>query len=376
MSLVVRPVRDAGSRLGRSFYRFPYGLYSGVPQWVPPLRGGITRILSRKHPFFDHSRGEAFVVTDGDTVVARFLMLEPVLFNQHTGKRDVRLGLPEAVDRDEVWRVLFDHARQWARDHGATRLIGPQHFSPMDGSGILVEGFEERASMTMMPYHPPYYGPRFEAAGFHAYKDFVSGYLSAQGFQIPDKIKRVAAISAKRSGLSAEHPGSRRELRALGAELGRLYNRSWEDHEEFRPLTDRELKNMVNDLLMVTRPDLLTVLRGRQGELAGFVLPFPDLSPALQRADGSLGLRTVLDLRREQKRASHAIVNGLGILPQYRNQGGTALLYTALIQRLLDRGITSAEMTQVAETTDLMLADLGTLGSRVYKRHRVYQMPL
>jgi GNAT superfamily N-acetyltransferase len=313
---------------------------------------------------------------EGQRAVGRFLMLEPVLYNEYSGRQDVRIGMAEAVDRDDVWDEMFEYARRWARNRGATRLIGPQHFSPMDGSGVLVEGYDQRASMTMMPYHLPFVRRQFERAGFEKYKDFVSAIARAEGFVVPDKIRRVAAIAAERSGLRVEHPRNSRELRRLGAEVGAVYNRAWGDHQEFRPLTDVELANLVGDLVTVASPRLITVLRNRTNELVGFVLPFPDLSPALQRAGGHVGLRTILDLSRERRRATHCIVNGLGILPEYRNRGGTALLYTDLVDRLARSGFKTAEMTQIAETTDLMLRDLQTLGGEIHKRHRVYQMAL
>jgi len=371
--LTIRPVREARSRLGRAFFSFPFGLYRDNPNWVPPFARGVRRILEQRHPFFEHSRGEAFVVTEGALVVGRFLMLEPVLYNSHAGRRDVRIGMPEAIDRDDVWDAIVAHARAWATRRGAERLIGPQLFSPMDGAGVLVEGFDRRASMTMMPYHHPYVHRRFEAAGFTKYKDFVSAILTSEGYQVPDKVLRVARIAAGRSGLSLDRPRTRRQLRSLGSEVGALYNRAWGDHEEFRPLTASELASIVDDLVAVADPELITVLRGPRGDLAGFVLPFPDLSPALQRGRGYLGLRTLLDVRRERRRATHCIVNGLGILPEYRNRGGTALMYADLAERLQGRGIRTAEMTQIAETTDLMLSDLETMGGEVYKRHRVYE---
>ena len=34
------------------------------------------------------------------------------------------------------------------------------------------------------------------------------------------------------------------------------------------------------------------------------------------------------------------------------------------------------DAVQIAETTDLMLADIKTLGGRIYKIHRIYRRPL
>lgn len=376
MGLRVRPVRDPRSRLARAYIAFPQGLYRDNPYWVPPLAGSLRQVIDRSHPFYEHSDGEAFVVLDADRAVGRFLLLEPRRFNEFTGRRDVRIGMPEAINDDAVWDQILTQAREWAEARGATRLIGPQHFSPMDGSGVLVEGYDQRASMTMMPYHHPFVATQFERLGFRKYKDFVSGFIPAEGFRVPDKIRRVTEIAASRAGLRVEFPRSRGDLRRLGREVGELYNESWHDHAEFRPLTERELSAIVDNLVAVAVPSVIPVLRDTSGQLAGFVLPFPDLSPALQRAGGYLGLRGIIDVAREKRRARHWIINGIGVLPAYRNRGATALLYTALIDRLLEVGVDSAEMTQIAETTDLMLSDMDTFQARVYKRHRVYELPL
>jgi hypothetical protein len=81
---------------------------------------------------------------------------------------------------------------------------------------------------------------------------------------------------------------------------------------------------------------------------------------------------------REKRSTRRVIINGLGIHPRYRNNGGTAILYYALEKSVqdLDREVVGADLTQVAETTGLMLADLETLGARIYKRHRVYNLSL
>ena len=51
-------------------------------------------------------------------------------------------------------------------------------------------------------------------------------------------------------------------------------------------------------------------------------------------------------------------------------------MYHELENTLRSRNATGAEMTQIAETTDLMLNDLHTLGGQIYKTHRVYQLDL
>jgi hypothetical protein len=53
--------------------------------------------------------------------------------------------------------------------------------------------------------------------------------------------------------------------------------------------------------------------------------------------------------------------------------GGTALLYSELERTAQGHAWRDVDLTQVAETTELMLRDLETLGGRIYKTHRVYR---
>lgn len=374
--ITVHPVGDPRGHLGRAFVQLPFDIHRDSPQWVPPFRRDLADIISGRHPFFEHSQGEAFVLLRGTRAVARFMVLDPRRYNEYTGNRDVRLAMPEAIYDEATWRTMFSVALEYAQRRGARRLIGPQGFSPFDGGGVLVEGFEHRASMTMMPWHPRWYAQRFEENGFTRYKDFLSSRAVTGDFTLPGKVARVAEIARRRAGFIPVRVRTRAELRRLSREIGELYNRSWEDHAEFCPFTEAELHKLGKTLGAVADPKMLICLRAPEGELAGFILPFPDLSRALQKGEGYFGLRTFLAIAWERRRTDHVLVNGLGVLPRYRKQGVTAILYAMLAEELRQRAVRTIEMTQIAETTDLMLSEAKALTGEVYKRHRVFEYAL
>lgn len=373
-TIEIRSVQGPRERTAADFIAFPKELYRGSGKFVPWFDRGMRRLFARKNPFFSHSEGEFLCAyRDGDCV-GRIGLFENRNFNDYTGNRDARFYFFDAVEDQSVADALFAAGLEWARARKLSRIIGPQGFSSMAGGGILIEGFEHPSAMTMMLYNYPYYRTLVEACGFEKYKDFVSGFIDPRGYSTPDKIDRVARIVMKRGGFTIPEIRGRRQMRTLAREIGELYNESWKDHVEFAPLTSGELDALVDDLLLVTDPKLLKVIR-KGSELAGFVLTFPDLTEALIRADGKLNPLTLIDILLEKRRTKKVIINGLGIHPKYRNNGGTALMYHALEEgvRALGREFTAADLTQVAETTDLMLADVGTLGASIYKRHRVYQ---
>ncbi len=357
------------------FCAFPRRLYADCPYYVPWFDRGLKRVITRKHSFFEHSEACCYLVRRDGATVGRFALLEPRRFNQYRNRRDARFYFFDLINDTEAATAVFDFASRWARERGLTRLIGPQGFSGFTGAGVLIDGFDKPAAMTMMNYTYPYYRELLEHAGFEKYKDFVSAELVAAQFEPSLKQQRVMELVMKRNRFTVPEFRSRKAFRAVAVEIGRIYNRSWEDHEEFVPLTERELAELVDDLMLVTDPGLIKVIR-RDEQIVGFILGFPDLTRALQRAGGRLGPLQLLRILREKKRTRTFIINGIGILPQYRNQGGTALLFSTIEKSLRDRGVISAEMTQIAETTELMLAAMRDLGGRVYKTHRVYQKQL
>jgi hypothetical protein len=65
----------------------------------------------------------------------------------------------------------------------------------------------------------------------------------------------------------------------------------------------------------------------------------------------------------------------MGILQKYQRLGGNALIYSEIARTVRSSPsykFVEAEMVQINEETDLMLADMRRLGARTHKIHRVY----
>jgi hypothetical protein len=125
----------------------------------------------------------------------------------------------------------------------------------------------------------------------------------------------------------------------------------------------------------VADPALIKLLVSR-GQVAGFLFGFPDLSAALQRSRGRITPWGIIDLLREYRRTRWLVVNGAGILPRYQRLGGNALLYSMLEKMAAKKRFLHVDAVQIAETTEMMLADISTLGGKVYKVHRLYARDL
>jgi len=360
---------------GRAFVEFPHRLNAGSAQWVPQFRRDMRMILDRRHPYFERGEARFFLALKDGVPAGTIAAIDNRPFNEYHKTSIGHFHFFDCIDDRAVSHALFEAAFTWLRGRGRTSVIGPYGFGFM-GMGALVEGFEHRAVMTMMPWNPPWYGPAIEAEGFVKHRDQLSLYLDARAFTLPDKVRRVAEIALKRGTFEVPAFRTKKDLVRRAQEIGKVYNESFESHgDEFSPLSEKEIGQITSDLVTVADPSLIKLLISK-GRIAGFLFGFPDLSAALQRSRGRITPWGIVDLLLEYRRTRWLIVNGAGILPQYQRLGGNALLYFMLEKVASGRRFLHVDAVQIAETTTLMLADLATLGAKVYKVHRIYKRDL
>jgi len=225
--------------------------------------------------------------------------------------------------------------------------------------------------MTMMNYNPPYYPQFVEALGFEKEVDFVSCYLSADKFRLPERVHRIAERAAKRSGLEVKRFRNKRELLQWAPRIGKTYNQTFIENWEYYPLTDREIDYVIGEILTIADPRLIKIIL-HGDEVVGFLFGFADVSAAIQRSKGRLLPFGLIDILIEMRRTKWVALNGAGVLPQFHGRGGNALLYSEMEKTIHEFGFKHADLTQVAESAVQMRRDLENVGGVPYKNHRVY----
>ena len=364
---------DTGKKADvKRFVRLPYRLYKGHSEWVPPLYIDQEMFLNRdKHPYYEHSEADFFVAVRNGVVIGRIAVLENKNYNQFRNTNIAQFYLFECEDDQEAAAALFNRAYEWAHERGLTQIIGPKGFCVLDGYGLLVDGYEHHQMMTMMNYNYSYYVDLVEEQGFVKEVDFVSCYLSADTFHLPERIHRIADRVQQRGALRVERFKNKRDLKAWASRVGRTYNNSFINNWEFSPLTDNEISFVLDTILTVGDPRLIKII-AHGDEAVGFLFGFPDLSRGLQRANGRLLPFGIFYLLLEMRRTKWIAVNGAGILPGFQGRGGNALLYSEMEKTVQDYHFEHADLTQVAETAVQMRSDLINLGGKAYKNHRVF----
>ena len=372
--LTIEKVDTENKRQVKRFVELPYRLYRDCPQWVPPLYiDAYTYLNRKKHPFHEHSDVDFFLAVRNGKDVGRIAAIENKPFNEYHKTKKADFYFFDCENDPEAATALFNSVTDWAKARGLNNLVGPKGMGPLDGYGILVFGHEHRQTMTMLNYNYPYYQQLVEDLGFVKEVDFVSCFLPADKFQIPERVEKITRRVMQRGGLQVKQFKNKKELVSWAPRIGRAYNDAFVHNWEYYPLSQREIDFVVENIMTVADHRLIKIVTHGE-DVVGFLFAFHDVSAALQRARGRLFPFGLLDILLELRRTDTVSVNGIGILPEHQGHGGNAMLYSEMGHTLFDfKQFVHVEMTQVAETTGQMRADLKNLNGVEYKNHRVYR---
>jgi hypothetical protein len=363
------------ARQVRAFLNLPFSVYRDIPQWVPPLQSEAARLLDRrKNPFFAHSKAAFFMaLEEGGRPAARLACLNNTRYNEYNHEATAFFYLFEALDLPEASLLLFEAAVDWARGQGLNKIIGPKGFSPLDGLGLLAEGFEYRPAFGI-PYNPAWYPALLELAGFSVETEIVSGFVN-KGFFMNQKIGLIAQRVQERRGLRIAQFRTRADLRKLLPQLQTLYNQAIQGTHGNYPITQEEAGAMAEQFLWFADPKLIKIIM-KDDLPVGFLFAYPDISEAVQRSKGRLFPFGWLDMLITLRTTKMLNINGAGMIEEYRGSGGTAILFNEMVKSGENSRYTQAEIVQIGADNDRMLRELSGVGITFHKKHRLYARQL
>jgi GNAT superfamily N-acetyltransferase len=373
-TVAVRPVRAAADL--KKFIAFPYRLHRGDPQWVPPLRMDMRKLLSRrKNPFFQHAEAEYFLAErrggGSAEVVGRIAAIHNRGHNEFHEDTVGFYGFFESINDQSVADSLFHAAASWLKQRGLTVMRGPVSFSTNDECGLLIDGFDLPPAV-LTPYTPAHYVDLTERAGFTKARDLFL-YQSVND-QLPERLIRGAQLIAKRKKITLRSIDMKRFSEEVEL-IKKVYNSAWERNWGFIPMTEAEIDHLAKDLKPVIVPELV-VFAEREGELIGFAVALPDLNVALKTNPSGRLFPGILKILWKARKITRLRIMLLGVVPEYRRYGADALMYHWIWDKGYALGYRWGEAGWILEDNAAMNNGLLRMGFERYKTLRLFDRPL
>ncbi len=362
-----------------AFHELPFRIYEDYPQWAPPFRSEIESIFDKQqNPFFEKGECERFLVKKGGRVVGRFAVMNTPSRDQVLDPTMGGIGFIEMENDSALAQAIINFAKGWHRKRDYRAMQGPINFGENDTYwGLLVENYEEPPVYGMF-YHPPYYKELLEQTGAEKLDDHWS-YKRAFDKPIPERMQKITNRIESRSNVSLRSLDKKNIYR--DAEYIReIYNDAWSNQDieqreqEFTPLTQETVEEMINKLKPVLIPDSV-LIAFVDGEPASFVVCVPDLNEVSKETGGRLRWWHYPKLLWFKRRAKHLRTLVYGTRPKYRKMGLEALTFTRGIQ-FTKEAVPSLEYLEgawVSENNWLMQRSLEALGCHHHKTHRTYK---
>ena len=369
-SLTVRPV--AGKRDEMTFIKFPWKVYAGIPQWVPPLLLDRKKLLDRrKNPFYAHAEMELFLAERDGEVVGR---IGAIINHNHNREHKENIGFFgffECFNEPAVAKALLDRAVAWLKERGVDGVRGPASPSVNDEYGLLVEGFDKPPAI-LMAYNPPYYQELIEGYGFKKARDLYAYYVHSDKV-LQGRLVRVSEGLKQRDGL-VFRPMNMKKFDNEVSIIRELYNRGWEGNWGEVPMTGEEFRFAAADLKAIVNPNLVIIAEVK-GNPVGFGMSLPDLNMVLKDNKGGYLIPGLIRLLLFRKRIDFIRIVILGVLPEYRNSGIGAVLFYETARRAVANGYPHGEASWVLEDNVMMNRGAKLLNADRYKTYRVYDLP-
>jgi GNAT superfamily N-acetyltransferase len=363
----------------RTFVRFPWRVYKGDPNWVPPLISERLDYLNpEKNPFYQQAKVALFLARRGRETVGTIAPFINESANDYFKEKVGGFGFFEVIKDYAVAEHLLDTARGWVKARGMTALRGPTSFTNNDTPGVLVEGAD--CPPVMLAAHtPPYYKTFLERYGMekfidnYAWRAFRS-QIGAELENLPPELFRVADAARRRSNVTIR----KARLENWEEEMARahyLFNITLTHLRDYVPVSEEQFRRLADQMRPFLDPDLV-LFAEVDGQSIGFCVAIPDINRVLIHLNGRLFPLGWLKLLWYSRRIDVVSFKLMGILEEYRRRGIDALLYLETLKAVFAKGYEWLDGSLTSEENLAVNYLAKRLGAEQYKHYRIYQIPV
>ena len=371
MSVEIKEVKSKKEL--KQFVKFNIELYKDCPYHVPGIIEEEMVTLSRdKNPAFELCETIYFLALRDNRIVGRIAGIINRKSNEIWKQNHARFGFVDFIDDKEVVDALFAAVENWAKSKGMNAVHGPMGFTDLDQEGMLVEGFDQLATMATI-YNYPYYPVHLERLGYvkdqdwHEFKIYIPE-------KTPEKHERIAEIVKAKHGLKVMKFTRTKDIMPYVQQKFDTLNKAYTPLYGFVPLTQKQIDYYVKMYIPMLRLDLVTlIIREADDAVIGFGITLPSLSEAMKKAKGSLFPFGFIHLLKALKTKPKVVdLYLIGVLPEYQNKGVNALIFNDLIPIYRSLGVEYGESNPELETNSAVQAQWDYFKREHHKTRRAF----
>ncbi len=359
------------SRELKQFVKFPFKLYKGDPYWVPPLIFDDLKTFDKeKNPSQKHSIASYFLAYKNGEIAGRVAAIISPRANERWNNKLARFGWIEFIDDEEVSGALLKAVEEWGKKHGMEGVHGPLGFTDFDPEGMLVEGFEEVATI-INPYNKPYYGRHLEKHGYGKSADWLQYKFNASQ-PVPEKVKRINCLISQKYKLRTNIFASKKQILPYAGKLFDTINEAFEGLYGFVKMNPEEIRYYIKNYIPFVRPELVCFIIDENENVVGFGLSMPSLSRAFQKAKGRLFPFGFLYILKALRKYDTIDLYFNGVLPEWQHRGIHSLYYVSMNESYIKHGVKIAISSQQLEENANAVGIWDNYEKQFFSRRRCY----
>jgi len=360
----------------KKFITYPNQLYQDDPNHVTPLLSERLEFFNKaKNPFFLTATTKEYLALREGKIVGRIGTCVNYAHNNSHLEKVGFFGFFECPDDYEAASMMLRVAMINLKKVGMEKMRGPVSYSTNHECGMLIEGFDSPPKV-MMTYNQPYLPKLLEKFGFGKAMDLYA-YRISKEMPIPSRVTEITDKLLDRVGATIR-PLKMSRFDDEVAKIHQIYNAAWEENWGFVPMTKEEFFYMAKSLKQIIDPKVALLVEVDQKPI-GFVLALPDINQALIKINGRLfpfGLIKLLWNTKVRNKIDSLRVITMGVVPEYRGRGLDMVLYARIYRDGVAAGYNWAEMSWILETNQPMNSAVERMGALLYKKYRIYEMPI
>jgi hypothetical protein len=355
----------------KEFVEFPYKLYKNDKYWVPPLKRDVFHLFDKsENPFWDHSEREMFLALRKGHIVGRIAAIVDrnyiKCWNEDTGY----FGFFECEEDVEAAKALYGAARDFHREKGMNKFIGPMNPSTNEECGFLLDGYYS-SPFIMMTYTPQYYHSLALTSGLTKAKDLYAYYVDTEKAPI-EYLERITSIVRRRVPDVKVRTVNMKDFTAEVLRIREVYNDAWSKNWGAVAMTDAEFKLIAKNLKSLIIPELVLIIEINNVP-AAVSLSVPNYNEVLKKLHGRLGPIEMLKFLYYKGKITEARLVIMGVRNEYRKLGLESFLYLESFKAGKRLGYKGGELSWTLEDNYEVNNGIKKMGGELYKQWRIYQ---